>query len=1293
MGKSQSPGSAKRPQSSPAKNFPLCTRQQSCRVCKGCKTENCGKCVSCKDMVQFGGTGQRKAKCMKRVCKNMQTVYIQGPKTAQEQSAASAKGKLETPKKDGAKTTLETSKPVQAMKKVKPDDAKTPMVSQKVKSAATSVGANRAVLIEKSPKKASDYPKTPQQSPRTKAQSSIQAQTSPKVKSENRAPPSEKIRAENMKTPQEISSNKTENKAIRSSPRIKPAVVQNIPKVNQQQTEEKGDNILETKTTVTNLPTKHFYPKPQEIKVVGQQETVAKQKSAEDVKTTKQAKEVLTQVTKESGSSSSENATTISSQKNIELPTVKLDSMTKTELKEFIPKLLKLVTGKEEVFYSRRSAKPEWWPDDVAWAASRSAWFSEKYWTDNLKSVVKNCYKHVGKEDLLQSFVADSHIDSRSSESLGSEDMHCEDSVKTGSYPSSPVKIRMFPQDLFLPFSAEIYICFFCEKEFLSKEKMRTHQKDCKERPPDLQKMYSSDSSLHSVSSVQSEKVSEKKSVDKNWSKLSLDKFTGYVGLVPKLTAVKLREQRLSLEEVNCEIIDDIEPVSPVTPKTPKSLISQLSRDDSSHASRKRLSYSLSMESHKDAVTVETESDSDSETETGQDHKQVHEMNLLDIPVSSLLGQRIKNYVHVDTPLSIVEDTSSFCRTPVKNTFLEKLRKKPLIYPILYRPRRIANMHKQNHIYRFRNAEVKEFMSRMNTGLNLSSIEKLKTMKRFSIRVPRLSRRRLLNWIPRRTLDKQLRGAFKGLKYNPYSEFDDTVCEFPSGPTLLAKNIDKLLGLKKRSSQENSKMSMKNSLSLSNFISEEMEAEVSKQKLTLYRSLLYEMSVLKPEVVMEDIGGQVKSVKGDNQDKSQSGSRKVAICNLEKTEEKDVKPRSVFRDMLRRSREERLMAEAEERERKDEYQTLKALLTAPRTPDNVKFLVKSGPVKTTPLSKDIHGVKTERRSPNDDSISIMSGSSEGESFHSSCCQGCCDKKHHLGQQTSGSADLNSSIQDSNNSTPFIQPLHVDVDLSTSKIDEYGIPSPMSISSESPFPPTPSKSSSSSLDHPSQLHMKAGDSVDNSPVMRRETRSTRSLGLSSPVSVETEGNERPVFSLTSSKSHDKINLASVSDSLMKNSMRRIQTEGIQTRSCSGTPSDSPVKRLTRYGSSAPTSPSKVTKQIKLPLDIKPVSKNLESPTSFQNSNADIKFKLRSGGSVSKLGKYDSTLKPKCSSSSPQFHATAANRQNSGSKNCEGIESQVSDGSLRRSKRRSSFLLESVQPTKLRKVYSDMAVNTR
>ena len=39
--------------------------------CVGCKREDCGFCINCKDMKKFGGQGKKKQKCIHRVCTEM----------------------------------------------------------------------------------------------------------------------------------------------------------------------------------------------------------------------------------------------------------------------------------------------------------------------------------------------------------------------------------------------------------------------------------------------------------------------------------------------------------------------------------------------------------------------------------------------------------------------------------------------------------------------------------------------------------------------------------------------------------------------------------------------------------------------------------------------------------------------------------------------------------------------------------------------------------------------------------------------------------------------------------------------------------------------------------------------------------------------------------------------------------------------------------------------------------------------------------------------------------------------
>lgn len=46
-------------------------RTPACGQCEGCKREDCGHCVFCKDKVKFGGPGKKKQKCLLRACKLM----------------------------------------------------------------------------------------------------------------------------------------------------------------------------------------------------------------------------------------------------------------------------------------------------------------------------------------------------------------------------------------------------------------------------------------------------------------------------------------------------------------------------------------------------------------------------------------------------------------------------------------------------------------------------------------------------------------------------------------------------------------------------------------------------------------------------------------------------------------------------------------------------------------------------------------------------------------------------------------------------------------------------------------------------------------------------------------------------------------------------------------------------------------------------------------------------------------------------------------------------------------------
>uniref|UniRef100_A0A8C5CVZ0 DNA (cytosine-5)-methyltransferase n=1 Tax=Gadus morhua TaxID=8049 RepID=A0A8C5CVZ0_GADMO len=46
-------------------------KRQRCGVCEVCQSSDCGKCVACKDMIKFGGSGRSKQACRQRRCPNL----------------------------------------------------------------------------------------------------------------------------------------------------------------------------------------------------------------------------------------------------------------------------------------------------------------------------------------------------------------------------------------------------------------------------------------------------------------------------------------------------------------------------------------------------------------------------------------------------------------------------------------------------------------------------------------------------------------------------------------------------------------------------------------------------------------------------------------------------------------------------------------------------------------------------------------------------------------------------------------------------------------------------------------------------------------------------------------------------------------------------------------------------------------------------------------------------------------------------------------------------------------------
>ncbi|XP_066285217.1 DNA-binding protein P3A2-like isoform X2 [Branchiostoma lanceolatum] len=97
---------------------------------------------------------------------------------------------------------------------------------------------------------------------------------------------------------------------------------------------------------------------------------------------------------------------------------VPVDKMTQAQLRAFIPIMLKYSTGRGKPGWGKEATRPVWWPSDLPWANVRSDVRTEEQkqqvsWTHALRTIVKNCYKHHGREDLMMDAEIHSGTDSQ----------------------------------------------------------------------------------------------------------------------------------------------------------------------------------------------------------------------------------------------------------------------------------------------------------------------------------------------------------------------------------------------------------------------------------------------------------------------------------------------------------------------------------------------------------------------------------------------------------------------------------------------------------------------------------------------------------------------------------------------------------------------------------------------------------------------------------------------------------------------------------------------------------------
>lgn len=460
---------------------------------------------------------------------------------------------------------------------------------------------------------------------------------------------------------------------------------------------------------------------------------------------------------------------------------------------------------------------------------------------------------------------------------------------------------------------------------------MREHQALCQERPPQLQEAMKIPAQPSDSTQGPPQMSPIKLSLSCKTPRGPKDGFIKMFNLVPKQKADKILARHRNSLDVECEELDysvPDTPISPTTPRTPKSLISQLSREEGP-TSRKRLSYSKPGD-NEDRESVISGCSEDAEEKATQKGK-----SLLAIDVSSLLGQRIQKHVKADSFIQVIGDSESFCKTPVKNSFYEKLRNRTITFPLSYKPRR-KHDGKFVHKYGFNSKQKKEIKKRLKSGLGKESRELLRSLPKCSVDVARLTK-----WELRRYLSKH--SYRKILNIKPKASVSDS--EFPKEPLLMSKNVDKLLGLKKRSELNETKL---NQLAPVNVVSEDANAEITKHKLTLYRCLLSDLAAVQSDL---------------KKNKTTKAIQQSLALKLKQTP-----------------------------------------LKLKQTPADGHIFLKKEKIATPPVKSSTplvqpswvpHGNKLKKRQSGNrsvDNISIISISSDEESINSRCCAACRKKK-------------------------------------------------------------------------------------------------------------------------------------------------------------------------------------------------------------------------------------------------------------------------------------------------------------
>ena len=427
----------------------------------------------------------------------------------------------------------------------------------------------------------------------------------------------------------------------------------------------------------------------------------------------------------------------------------------------------------------------------------------------------------------------------------------------------------------------DVYLCFYCGEEFSCRSVLHDHQSICEMKPPELQaitpppghasqSVYSEtrhDGSqvsplppLLCASSIITPDSSPEETFTINYPHSGKDTFISSLGLLAKRhVASQLSRKRRNTECENIDIEDDL-PVCP-SPRTPKLLISHLSKDSNGDISPspspfknmfclspfKRRRSLFSHTSISEEIPEEEKEDVENRPEENKDisHSKPATVgtgrSLYNLDVSSPLGQFVIKHYKSDPSLHILSDLESHCSTEATNhseASIRGLRARSTMFPTTFRgysSKNVLSMH--FHLFKFNKFQKREFLRRVNSGLDCKSRQLKRLMKPCTVRLTHLRKKELKLWMASQndlTVDlTPLTDPVIAYWTNPKSQ----PAIFPDGLSFSSPNVKNILGL--RTSQDKSRAGGVR-LSVANFVSEEMCAELHQNRRSIYQSLMYD---------------------------------------------------------------------------------------------------------------------------------------------------------------------------------------------------------------------------------------------------------------------------------------------------------------------------------------------------------------------------------------------------------------------------------------------------------------------